>query len=86
MACRMLCAHLPTRSSKAAHKQNLADAFKATGIPLLAIHGKDDHIIPASHTDAVKGFAKVELFADTGHMSQMEKSKEANALIAAHAK
>jgi hypothetical protein len=34
----------------------------------------------------VKGFAKVELFADTGHMSQMEKSKEANALIAAHAK
>jgi pyruvate dehydrogenase E2 component (dihydrolipoamide acetyltransferase) len=66
--------------------ETLADAFKATGIPLLAIHGKDDHIIPVSHTDAVEGFAKVELFADTGHMSQMEKSKEANALIAAHAK
>ena len=65
--------------------ENLADAFKATGIPLLAIHGKDDHIIPASHTDAVKAFAKVELFHDTGHMSQMEKSKEANALIASHA-
>jgi len=66
--------------------ENLVDAFKATGIPLLAIHGKDDHIIPAAHTDAVKAFAKVELFADTGHMSQMEKSKEANALIAGHAK
>lgn len=66
--------------------EHLAEAFKATGIPLLAIHGKDDQIIPSSHTDAVKGFAKVELFADTGHMAQMEKSKEANALIAAHAK
>lgn len=62
----------------------LADAFKATGIPLLAIHGADDKIIPSSHTNAVKAFAKVEIFADTGHMAQMEKSKEANNLIAAH--
>ncbi len=63
----------------------VTEAFKATGIPLLAIHGSDDKIIPAAHTDSIKSFAKVEIFADTGHMAQMEKSKEANALIAAHA-
>jgi len=63
--------------------ENLVEAFKATGIPMTAIHGADDKIIPERHTKALKSFAKIEIFANTGHMAQMEKSKEANALIAA---
>jgi len=66
--------------------ENLVEAFKATGIPMTAIHGADDKIIPAAHSEAAKSFAKVEILAGTGHMAQMEKSKEANALIAAQAK
>ena len=66
--------------------ETLADAVKASGVPLLLIHGEDDHIIPAAHSKAAASFAKVEILKDTGHMAQMEKSKEANALIADHAK
>jgi pyruvate dehydrogenase E2 component (dihydrolipoamide acetyltransferase) len=66
--------------------EKLGDAAAASGVPILAIHGTEDQIIPAAHTEALKGKASVHVMGDAGHMVQMEKSKETNKLISDHIK
>lgn len=56
--------------------------FQPVGTPVLAITGKEDRIIPPSHTAKVKG-ARVEIIEGAGHMVQMEQASKVNALIKA---
>jgi pyruvate dehydrogenase E2 component (dihydrolipoamide acetyltransferase) len=56
--------------------------FQPAGTPALAIAGKEDRIIPSSHTASAKG-ARIEIIEGTGHMVQMEQAGKVNALIKA---
>lgn len=55
----------------------------ATGIPLLVIWGAEDRIIPARHASLAPQGAKVAVLEAAGHMVQMEKAGEVNALLKA---
>ncbi len=50
-------------------------------VPMLAIWGRDDEIIPVSHSENVPGGTKVEVFDGAGHMPQMEAAGKVNRLI-----
>jgi pyruvate dehydrogenase E2 component (dihydrolipoamide acetyltransferase) len=56
----------------------------ATGKPVLVIWGEKDQIIPAAHAKHAPEGATVRIFDDAGHMSQMEKANEVNALLKEH--
>ncbi|WP_248323815.1 MULTISPECIES: acetoin dehydrogenase dihydrolipoyllysine-residue acetyltransferase subunit [unclassified Caballeronia] len=56
----------------------------ATEKPVLVIWGTKDQIIPAAHAKHAPEGATVRVFEDAGHMSQMEKANEVNALLKAH--
>ena len=56
----------------------------ATGKPVLVIWGAQDQIIPAAHAKNAPEGATVRTFDDAGHMSQMEKANEVNALLKQH--
>jgi pyruvate dehydrogenase E2 component (dihydrolipoamide acetyltransferase) len=53
----------------------------ATGKRVLVIWGGKDQIIPAAHAKNAPEGATVRVFDDAGHMSQMEKANEVNALL-----
>ncbi|SAK53581.1 branched-chain alpha-keto acid dehydrogenase subunit E2 [Caballeronia temeraria] len=53
----------------------------ASGKPVLVIWGGKDQIIPAAHAKNAPEGATVRVFDDAGHMSQMEKANEVNALL-----
>lgn len=56
----------------------------STGKPVLMVWGREDRIVPASHAaNAPKG-ATVEVFDKAGHMVQMERASDVNALIKRH--
>jgi pyruvate dehydrogenase E2 component (dihydrolipoamide acetyltransferase) len=50
-------------------------------LPILAIWGQDDQILPVSHTENLPENARVEVLEDTGHMPQMESAGRTNRLI-----
>lgn len=50
-------------------------------VPILAIWGQDDQIIPVSHTENLPDGARIEILEDTGHMPQMESAGRTNRLI-----
>jgi pyruvate dehydrogenase E2 component (dihydrolipoamide acetyltransferase) len=52
-------------------------------LPVLVIWGESDRVIPASHASNAPGHAKVVIVKGAGHMVQMEKASEVNALITA---
>ncbi|AQH03620.1 acetoin dehydrogenase dihydrolipoyllysine-residue acetyltransferase subunit (plasmid) [Burkholderia sp. KK1] len=52
-----------------------------SGKPVLIIWGAKDQIIPAAHAKNAPEGATVKVFDDAGHMSQMEKANEVNALL-----
>jgi pyruvate dehydrogenase E2 component (dihydrolipoamide acetyltransferase) len=56
----------------------------ATGKPVLVIWGGKDRVIPAAHAKNAPEGATVRVFDDAGHMSQMEKANEVNALLKEH--
>ncbi|GGD78510.1 acetoin dehydrogenase dihydrolipoyllysine-residue acetyltransferase subunit [Caballeronia grimmiae] len=58
--------------------------LEATGKPLLVIWGGQDRIIPSRHAENAPKNATVRIFDDAGHMSQMEKANEVNALLKEH--
>ncbi|MNT20282.1 Dihydrolipoyllysine-residue acetyltransferase component of acetoin cleaving system [compost metagenome] len=51
---------------------------------MLVVWGGQDRIIPAEHAESAPPGATVKIFADAGHMSQMEKANEFNALLKQH--
>ena len=59
-------------------------ALGSFGKPVLVIWGNQDQIIPSSHAKAAPAGAKVELLEGAGHMPQMEKANEVNALLRKH--
>lgn len=59
-------------------------AVAAAPVPTLVVWGSDDLILPASHLDhahAALPHARTELFADTGHMPQIERAEEFAELV-----
>ncbi|NUO88399.1 MAG: acetoin dehydrogenase dihydrolipoyllysine-residue acetyltransferase subunit [Cupriavidus sp.] len=60
--------------------QRLADSGKR----VLVVWGGQDRIIPAEHAEAAPPGASVKVFPDAGHMSQMEKANDFNALLKTH--
>lgn len=50
-------------------------------VPILAIWGADDRIVPASHADNLPSHARAEMLENTGHMPQMEASARTNRLL-----
>jgi pyruvate dehydrogenase E2 component (dihydrolipoamide acetyltransferase) len=50
-------------------------------VPILAIWGREDEIVPHSHTENLPEHARVEVLDDTGHMPQMEAAGKVNRLI-----
>ncbi len=55
-----------------------------SGKLVLIVWGGKDQIIPASHAENAPSGATVKVFDDAGHMSQMEKANEVNALLKEH--
>lgn len=50
-------------------------------VPMLVVWGREDRIVPVSHSENVPGHARVEVLDDTGHMPQMEAAGQVNRLI-----
>ena len=61
----------------------IAAALKASKVPTLVIWGASDAIIPAAHAKAADG-ASVHILSGAGHMVQLEKAGDVNALLKAH--
>lgn len=61
-------------------KQRVVDASEL-GVPILAIWGSEDKIVPASHADNLPGDAKVAIVEGRGHMVQMEAAGPTNRAI-----
>jgi pyruvate dehydrogenase E2 component (dihydrolipoamide acetyltransferase) len=55
--------------------------LSSLGVPILALWGQDDQIIPVSHTENLPDGARIEILEDTGHMPQMESAGRTNRLI-----
>ncbi|GAA4336323.1 acetoin dehydrogenase dihydrolipoyllysine-residue acetyltransferase subunit [Variovorax defluvii] len=56
----------------------------AKSLPLLVLWGEQDRIIPPAHAQQAPAGAKVHVLTGAGHMPQMEKAGEVNALLKAH--
>ena len=55
-----------------------------TQLPLLAVWGEDDRMIPAAHAKAAPAGATVAVLSSAGHMVMMEKAGEVNAMLRQH--
>lgn len=60
-----------------------ADVPDLSGVeaPILAIWGREDRVIPSSHTGNLPDHARVEVLDDTGHMPQMEAAGKTNRIV-----
>ncbi|MBA3472603.1 MAG: acetoin dehydrogenase dihydrolipoyllysine-residue acetyltransferase subunit [Rubrobacter sp.] len=50
-------------------------------VPILAIWGREDEIVPHSHAENLPEHARAEVLDDTGHMPQMEAAGKTNRLV-----
>jgi pyruvate dehydrogenase E2 component (dihydrolipoamide acetyltransferase) len=50
-------------------------------IPVQVIWGREDHIIPVAHAEALAGRLPVHIIDEAGHLPHMEKAGEVNRLI-----
>ena len=50
-------------------------------VPILAIWGREDEIVPHSHTENLPDQARAEILDGTGHMPQMEAAGKTNRLV-----
>ena len=64
-------------------KQNwqIRDELQNLSIPVKLIWGKEDQILPSSHSQDLPGSFAVHIFPNTGHMVHIEQSKVINRLI-----
>ena len=60
----------------------LAASLDGLTMPAQLIWGRDDHIIPAAHAEALAGRLPVHILDAAGHLPHMEKAGEVNRLIA----
>jgi pimeloyl-ACP methyl ester carboxylesterase len=66
------------RGVKPVWRRQLMDEVSARGVPTLLIWGDQDRILPHTHLDAARRHlphAESHLFADTGHMPQIERAE-----------
>ncbi len=50
-------------------------------VPMLVVWGREDKIVPVSHSENAPANARVEVLDETGHMPQMEAAGQTNRLI-----
>jgi pyruvate dehydrogenase E2 component (dihydrolipoamide acetyltransferase) len=62
-------------------KQADVPDLSEVSVPILAIWGSEDGIVPVSHSENLPENARVEVLEDTGHMPQMEAAGKVNRLI-----
>jgi pyruvate dehydrogenase E2 component (dihydrolipoamide acetyltransferase) len=63
-------------------RQAAAIDLAALSMPVQLIWGRDDHIIPAAHAEALAGRLPVHILDAAGHLPHMEKAGDVNRLIA----
>ncbi len=59
----------------------LADQVAKLNVPILAIWGRNDQIIPVSHAENAPSGIEVKVIGDAGHMVQMEAAGEVNQML-----
>jgi pyruvate dehydrogenase E2 component (dihydrolipoyllysine-residue acetyltransferase) len=59
----------------------LAERLPELGVAVLAIWGADDQVIPASHAEALRDHARVEVLDGQGHSPHMEGANQFNRLL-----
>ncbi len=62
----------------------LTGELASLSVPVLAIAGKADRIVPPRHTFALRKMARVSIIRNAGHMVTMEKYKTFNELLREH--
>ena len=62
-------------------REGLAAPVVALAIPVQIIWGREDHIIPVAHAQALADKVPVHILDRAGHLPHMEKSAEVNRLI-----
>ncbi len=62
-------------------KQADVPGLSGVEVPILAIWGREDQVIPHSHTENLPDHARVEILDDSGHMPQMESAGKTNRLV-----
>lgn len=56
----------------------------SAGKPVLVVWGREDRIVPVSHAGNAPAGATVEVYEGAGHMVQLERASDVNALIKKH--
>jgi pyruvate dehydrogenase E2 component (dihydrolipoamide acetyltransferase) len=59
----------------------LAGELDRLSVPVLAVWGEQDRVLPAAHAQALTGRGRVEVLAGTGHSPHMEAANEVNRLV-----
>ncbi|PPR22804.1 MAG: Dihydrolipoyllysine-residue acetyltransferase component of acetoin cleaving system [Alphaproteobacteria bacterium MarineAlpha10_Bin1] len=59
----------------------MRDRVGDVAVPVMAIWGSGDRIVPASHAEGLPGNVRTEVMSGQGHMVQMEAASEVNKLI-----
>ncbi len=59
----------------------LRDRLAEVSVPILAIWGAEDRIVPASQSEGLSDSVSIEIIKGSGHMVQMEAASEVNRLI-----
>jgi pyruvate dehydrogenase E2 component (dihydrolipoamide acetyltransferase) len=59
----------------------LAASLEGLRMPVQLIWGRDDHIIPITHAEALAGRVPVHILDAAGHLPHMEKAGEVNRLL-----
>ena len=59
----------------------LRDRISDLTVPVLAIWGAGDQIVPANHAEGLPANVRVAVMAGQGHMVQMEAASDGNRLI-----
>ena len=66
---------------KGVQRVGLAATLEGLKMPVQLIWGRDDHIIPVAHAEALAGRLPVHILDQAGHLPHMEKAGEVNRLI-----